>query len=53
MEAHCIAYVYHWERDTIMNLPRLERKAWVDIIMKQKEAEKEEIESSTPSVPNK
>lgn len=52
-EMHCIAYVYHWGRDTLMSLPRSERKVWVDMIMSQKEAEKEEVESNTPSVPTK
>lgn len=41
---HTLAYVYHWDRDTIWNLPRSERKMWVELIHKQKEAEAEQIE---------
>ena len=40
MEMHLLAYVYRWERDTIWKLRRSERKMWVDLIRKQKEAEK-------------
>jgi hypothetical protein len=50
---HIIAYVYHWGRDTVMKLTRSERKMWVDLILRQKESEKEEIERNTPSVPSK
>lgn len=38
---HVIAYVYHWERDTVRNLSRGERRMWYDFIMEQKKAERE------------
>ena len=39
VEAHVIAYVYHWDRNTILKLSRGERRMWYDLIMKQKKAE--------------
>lgn len=51
MEMHIIAYVYHWDRNTLISITRSERKRWVDMILRQQEAEREEIEKSTSSVP--
>jgi hypothetical protein len=44
MEMHIIAYIYHWERDTIRKLGSTERKKWVELIMKQKDAENSQVE---------
>jgi len=41
MEMHILAYVYHWERDTLWSLPIMERKMWVKMVHEQKEAENE------------
>ena len=38
-EVHIIAYVYHWEENTILSLPIKKRKRYVELINKQKEAE--------------
>lgn len=40
---HIIAYCYNWDRDTIWELPRLEREMWAAIILKQKKAENDSI----------
>jgi hypothetical protein len=48
-EMHYLAYVYHWERDTVWNIPRSERKIWVDKIIKQKEAEVKAIKNDCDS----
>ena len=42
-DMHIIAYCYHWDRDTIFELPRLERKMWAAIILKTKKAEADSI----------
>lgn len=39
IEVHIIAYIYHWGRSEIMNLPLKERKSYVELIKQQKEAE--------------
>lgn len=39
-EMHVIAYVYHWDRDTLMKLSRGERRMWKDLIVEQKKAER-------------
>lgn len=39
IEVHIIAYIYHWGRNEILDLPILVRKEYVDLIHKQKEAE--------------
>ena len=43
---HILAYIYRWERDTIMSLRRKERRMWVEMIKEQKEAENDEIEEA-------
>jgi len=43
VEMHTLAYIYHWDRDTIRNLSRSERKKWVDMIKMQHEKEREEM----------
>ena len=40
VEVHVIAYIYHWGRNEILNLPINERKMYIDYIKQQKEAEK-------------
>lgn len=39
VEVHIIAYIYHWGRNEIMNLPINERKEYIEFIKQQKEAE--------------
>ena len=38
-EMHVLAYVYHWDRNSLWNLQIKERRKWVDIVLKQKQAE--------------
>lgn len=40
-EVHVIAYIYHWGRNEILNLPIKERKMYVDFIQQQQQAENE------------
>lgn len=39
-ELHIIAYVYHWSRESLWDCPVSERRAWLKLILKQKEAER-------------
>lgn len=48
MEMHVIAYIYHWERDTLWKLSSRERRTWVKMIMTQKQMENESMNSKTP-----
>ena len=43
-EMHILAYCYHWGNETLWDMPRSERKRWVDMIQEQKKAESEGIE---------
>ena len=43
---HVLAYVYHWDRNSLWNLPINERHKWVDIVLKQKQAENDSLEDS-------
>lgn len=43
-EMHILAYIYHWDRNSIWDLPISERKRWVQLIKDQKEAEREASE---------
>jgi hypothetical protein len=43
---HVLAYVYRWSRDSLWLLSYKERKMWYDMIIKQKEAEKEALEQN-------
>lgn len=45
---HIIAYVYHWERDTLWNMPSRERRMWVDLINTQKKMENSSMKEHTP-----
>ena len=47
-EMHILAYVYHWERDTIWGLSSRERRTWVKMVMTQKNIENESVKNSTP-----
>ena len=40
---HAIAYVYHWDRNTLWSLPRNERKMWFNMIVEQRKSEQEQI----------
>ncbi len=46
IEVHVIAYIYHWGRNEILNLPVNERKMYVEFIKEQKEAENEATENN-------
>ena len=39
IEAHIIAWKYHWNADFIKNLPIRERKEWCNLIKSQIKAE--------------
>lgn len=39
-EMHLLAYCYHWDRNTIFNMGRQERKLWYKMVLAQKNAEK-------------
>lgn len=43
-EMHILAYVYHWDRNSLWDMPILERKKWVEIVIRQKESEQEALE---------
>lgn len=43
---HVLAYVYHWDRNTLWNMPIRERKKWVEIVEEQKRAENEALENN-------
>ena len=36
---HILAYCYHWDRNTLWNMSRSERKMWVEMVLAQKKAE--------------
>lgn len=42
VEVHIIAYIYHWGRNEILNLPIKDRKKYVEMIQRQREAENED-----------
>lgn len=46
---HILAYCYHWDRNTIVNLTRSERKMWVEMVRTQKEAEENAINKDSTS----
>lgn len=48
-EMHIIAYVYHWDRNSLWKLPCKERRAWIRLIAKQKKAEGDAIKKSSKS----
>ena len=43
---HILAYIYHWSRDEVRNIPRRERITWVEKIIEQKKKENKATESS-------
>lgn len=44
-EMHVLAYIYHWDRDSLWNIPISERRKWVEIVMQQKNSEREAMEN--------
>lgn len=50
---HILAYVYHWERDTVWKMPCRERRMWVEMINTQKKMENNSIKSKSPKMPKK
>ena len=44
-DTHIIAYVYHWDRDSIWNMSRNERQKWVEMIINQQNAERDSLEN--------
>lgn len=42
---HILAYVYHWDRNSLWSIPVNERRKWVQIVTEQKEAEREALEN--------
>ena len=45
MEMHLLAYTYHWDINSFWNLTLSQRRKWVSIVVKQKEAERESLEN--------
>ena len=43
MEMHALAYCYHWDSLSLWNLPRNERKMWVEMVVEQHKAERKQI----------
>ena len=41
IQMHTLSYEYHWDRDTVWKLRRSERRAWYDLIRRQRKAENE------------
>lgn len=39
LEMHILAYFYHWSRDSVVSMPRRERRMWVNQIREQIKAE--------------
>lgn len=50
-EMHILAYIYHWERDTLWKLSSRERRMWVKMIMTQKRMENDSIKGKTSKLP--
>lgn len=46
---HVLAYTYHWERDTLWNMTRSERKMWVKMVQMQKTAENNALNKGNKS----
>lgn len=44
-EMHVLAYLYHWDRNSLWDLPVNERRKWVSILREQQEAEQEAMKS--------
>ncbi len=49
-EMHIIAYVYHWERDTLWKMPSRERRMWVSMINTQKKMENSSVKANAPKI---
>ena len=49
MEMHILAYSYHWDSHSLWNLPRNERKMWVNMVDKQHKAEQQQINNGGSS----
>ena len=47
MEMHILAYIYHWDRDTIRNIGIRERRKWTELIVEQKNRENKSMEDAT------
>lgn len=45
-EMHILVYIYHWGRNDIRNIPRKERKLWVEKIIDQKKKENKATDDS-------
>lgn len=43
---HILAYIYHWGRDEVRNIPRRERITWVEKIIEQKKKENKATDDS-------
>lgn len=46
---HVLAYTYHWERDTLWDMTRSERKMWVKMVQMQKTAENNALNKGNKS----
>lgn len=46
---HILAYCYHWDRNTLWNMSRSERKLWVKMVLAQKKAESNGVTNENSS----
>lgn len=47
---HILAYCYHWDRETLWNMCRSERKMWVKMVLAQKKAETNGLDDDDNSI---
>lgn len=47
---HILAYCYHWDRNTLWEMSRSERKLWVKMVLAQKEAESKSVNNENHSM---
>ena len=48
-EMHILAYCYHWDRNTLWDMSRSERKMWVEMVLAQKKAETKGVSEENSS----
>lgn len=41
---HILAYYYHWDRNSLWDIPVTERQKWVSLLYDQLKAEKDALE---------
>ena len=43
-EMHILAYLYHWDRNSLWDIPISERRKWVSIVLEQQQREQDALE---------